>query len=123
MADHQDESLSSVLARYKIVDESHSELKKECDNKIFAGLDLNYSLSLVSALGLEQADSLAIVKAEQKDKDRVIALFWKWKATRGCDATYLALISALLECKEVEAAEQVCSYLDTKLSDSSSASK
>lgn len=115
MADLQEESLS-FLARYKTADKSLSELKKECDTELFAVLDLNYSLNLVAILGLEEADSLAIVKDHQKDNDRVVALFLKWKATHGCAATYLALISALLKCKQVEAAEQVCSYLGMELS-------
>ena len=67
---------------------------------------------------------LGMEKIVVKDVDRVYAgeeetrfeFFSRWKETRGSDATYLSLISALLAIDCREDAESVCKLLGSSLS-------
>ena len=93
-------------------------LKKKCEDALFMGLDLNFSLGLRVCLGLPQSDVAAVKKDHEGDSDRVIALFWKWREINGSYANYLLLIHALIKNKNIEAADKVCvNYLKMTLSD------
>ena len=117
MADSSHEELVKFLAKYSTGPEDPI-LKKICEDALFRGLDLNFSLELGICLGLPRSNIIAIEKQHDRDSDRVIALFWKWRERNGSDANYLFLIRALIMNKNIEAADKACvNHLKMTLSD------
>lgn len=112
-----EEELVKFLAKYSTGPEDPN-LKKECEDAVFTGLDLNFSLGLGICLGLSEQEIFAVRNDHEGDSDRVIALFWEWRRKLGSGANYLLLILALIKNKNIEAADKACvNHLKMTLSD------
>ena len=118
MASSQDTSGSSLRDSVRTILEEFSlterELDKATDDVVFLNLGLNFDYFLGIHLGLSKSDIKAIENDHKLDKNRVAALFWKWRERKGLDATYLSLMEALIECENKEAAEKLCQYYQNK---------
>ena len=112
-----EEELVKFLAKYSTGPEDPN-LKKKCEDAVFMGLDLNFSLGLGICLGLSEQEIFAVRNDHEGDSDRVIALFWEWRRKLGSGANYLLLILALIKNKNIEAADKACvNHLKMTLSD------
>ncbi len=62
-------------------------------------------------LGLDKIVAGDVSRDCATEEEKRFEFFSKWKETRGSDATYKSLISALLDCQCREDAESVCKLL------------
>lgn len=93
----------------------------EACNKKINDKDLENSCSfpykrLSPHLGLNGVDTSDIERDAQTEPERRSGLLNKWKEKEGSDATYRALISALLEIDRKDDAEDICRLLKTSKS-------
>ena len=88
---------------------TESDCEREVEEEDLAGLSLTLGQTwraLPSRLGVPSSDR--VFQTEQEEKRAFLS---QWKEVKGCEATYKALISALLEIHCREEAEGVCRVL------------
>ena len=61
-------------------------------------------------LGIEDTVFDDIKRDEKSEPERKLALFKKWKQTKGSGATYKAIIAAFLKIELMDDAEKVCKW-------------
>ena len=76
---------------------SQSDLKIECDDKIFLTLiQTILDLETTSAsLGLTEAEIESLIIDHTTNRARKLHMLWMWKRKNGSSATYLALVRAM----------------------------
>ena len=104
--------MAELLKTYSLSEKQLSD-DKPSDN-LFRELSVKIVLAphtLAIRLGLEEAEIVSLEKNHGDDNSRlVLGIFWKWRGKKGSSATYLALIEALIDEENLEAAEHVMNY-------------
>ncbi|XP_019861440.1 PREDICTED: NACHT, LRR and PYD domains-containing protein 5-like [Amphimedon queenslandica] len=109
-------TLNKLLDDYSLLE---IQLSIECDEKLFCDLSIEVVFTLPSLairLGLTGAEFQQIEKDYEKDYNRQkIEVFRKWRNKNSKnETTYLSLIKAFVEEKNMEAAESVIDFLKRK---------
>ena len=113
--------LISLMANYELTEE---ECKREVSDadiaKIASSIDGKWKTSLPPLLGMDPIVVTDIIGAPSYicEEDRRFAFFREWKQQKGFKATYISLISALLEIKCTQDAGCVCKILKENTSTS-----
>ena len=108
--------MAELITRFSLSEKQLSN-DKPSDNlgdNLFRELSTKIALTphtLAIRLGLEEAEIVSLEKNHSDDNSRlVLGIFWKWRGKKGSSATYLALIEALIDEENLEAAEHVMDY-------------
>ena len=92
---------------------SQSDLKIECDDKIFLTLiQTILDLETTSAsLGLTEAEIESLIIDHTTNRARKLHMLWMWKRKNGSSATYLALVRALAQIHDHSTAKSVLQHV------------
>ena len=103
--------LDSLLATHEVARENSNKKISDKDiDKISQSCGFPYG-RLSSYLGLKQVCAQDAKQDGKSEPDRRAGLLEAWKQMKGSDATYRALIAALLEMERRDDAEIICNFL------------
>ena len=102
-------SLEDIVRRVGV---PHGEVEQECSDEHLRKISrfLHSWETLVPHLGLDVADEEEIKRNETEEKRRLVSLR-KWKQKFAFNATYKALMEALLKIDRTDSAYEVCCLL------------
>ncbi len=110
------ETLSSLMEHYQLKEE---DCNRQISTLHLDEISLNFSRKwrfLPARLKMEDIVAYDIDRGPGDEEEKRRAFFLKWKWTKGSNATYKALICALLEIKSRQDAESVCKLLQESTS-------
>lgn len=90
------------------------ELRKPCDDRLFpllANFVHPWRLVFSSLLSEVDLDDIDQEKQSRSEQEKRVAALRKWKASKGHEATYGALLGAILDNGKVDQAEMLCQLL------------
>ena len=103
--------LDSLLATHEVARENSNQQISDKDiDKISQSCGFPYG-RLSSYLGMKRVSAQDAKHDGKSEPDRRVSLLEAWKQMKGSDATYKALIAALLEMERRDDAEIICNFL------------
>ena len=118
--DESEDLLSTILNYYKLMEEDCEKQVSDAHFEDISRSNCEHWRSLPSKLKMEAIVVSDIERELTNEEERRLAFFKRWKKVKGFEATYKALITALLEIKCRQDAENICKVLKKSFSSSES---
>ena len=118
MGDNNDDVLSSLLEHYKLTEDEMNKAVSDVHIEVISQSHCEHWRKLPSQLKMKTIIVKDIDREQLDQEEKRLAFFKRWKQEKGFEATYKALVIALLEKKCREDAENICKLLKKSLTQS-----